>query len=137
MTVTNLKFVRRVGLSHVLDHKLGATYHIPHGITSCLTLGPVITLKASIAPLEDKEALARVLEYLRIASSNNVQDDVRTLGTEIVKLVDDLGLKTSLSAYNVPREDLPKIAARALDLPESENGKLVSQVIELLEGIYD
>ncbi|KAH9830707.1 uncharacterized protein C8Q71DRAFT_816984, partial [Rhodofomes roseus] len=33
-----------LGLSHALGHKLGATYSIPHGITSCLTLAPTVAL---------------------------------------------------------------------------------------------
>ncbi|KAI0717294.1 hypothetical protein C8T65DRAFT_828326, partial [Cerioporus squamosus] len=34
--------------------KLGAPYSIPHGFTSCLTLAPVVALKAETASKEDK-----------------------------------------------------------------------------------
>lgn len=30
------------GLSHAIGHRIGATYNIPHGITSCITLPHVI-----------------------------------------------------------------------------------------------
>jgi len=33
-------------LSHTMGYALGSPYSIPHGITSCLTLGHVMKLKA-------------------------------------------------------------------------------------------
>jgi len=44
-----------LGLSHSLGHALGATYSIPHGITSCLTLGPAIRLTAELLSSDDAE----------------------------------------------------------------------------------
>jgi alcohol dehydrogenase class IV len=35
-----------LGLSHTMGYALGSPYSIPHGITSCLTLGHVMKLKA-------------------------------------------------------------------------------------------
>src|ERR1700761_758995 len=37
---------RPLGLSHTLGYALGSPYSIPHGITSCLTLGHVVKLMA-------------------------------------------------------------------------------------------
>lgn len=107
-------------------------------MTSCLTLGPVVVLQASIAKPEDKEALAHALSYLHIPSSISVENDVRTLGAEIVKLVFSLGLRTNLSAYNVPKSDFPKIASHAYSNSSSggKDDKVVNDVIKVLEGIY-
>ena len=117
---------------------MGATYSIPHGITSCLTLGPVVALQASIAKPEDKEALAHVLSYLHIASSISVESDVRTLGAEIVKLVYNLGLKKTLSAYEVPRGDLRKIAEGACNrVVGITSNEIIDDVEKVLEGIYN
>jgi alcohol dehydrogenase class IV len=67
-----------LGLSHALGHKLGATYAIPHGITSCLTLAPTVALKAEIASDEDREWLAGALLHLRVPSSgDNKQDTLK------------------------------------------------------------
>ncbi|KAJ7499415.1 iron-containing alcohol dehydrogenase [Mycena latifolia] len=113
-----------LGLSHALGHRLGATYGIPHGITSCLTLAPVVALQARTASAEDKDCLARALFYLREPSTGSVEGDIVKLSELIEGLVEKLGLKSTLSEYSVPREDLPKIA----------QGK--EDVVALLGGIY-
>ncbi|PIL35440.1 hypothetical protein GSI_02167 [Ganoderma sinense ZZ0214-1] len=136
MSVWPIKDERRgpLGLSHALGHKLGATYGIPHGITSCLTLAPVVNLKAEVASQADKEALAAVLFYLRQESTGSVNGDVRKLSSLIQQLVVDLGLKSTLSEYNVPNDDLPKIAQLAVG--GDNNDPLVNNVISLLQGIF-
>ena len=48
-------------------------------------------------------------------------------------LVVELGLRSTLSEYKVPREDLPKIAELALG---SRDDPTYPRVIQLLEGIY-
>ncbi|KAF7313382.1 ATP-dependent DNA helicase PIF1 [Mycena chlorophos] len=117
-----------LGLSHSLGHKLGAAYSIPHGITSCLTLGPVVAFKARHASAEDKEALARCLFYLGEPSTGSVDGDVLKLSALINGLVEKLGLKSTLSQYKVPKEDFAKIAELAAP---GQQG-----VVELLEGMY-
>ncbi|KDQ53549.1 hypothetical protein JAAARDRAFT_197357 [Jaapia argillacea MUCL 33604] len=128
-----LEMQSALGLSHGLGHKLGATYHIPHGITSCLTLAPVVNLKAEVASKEDKEWLAGALFHLRQSSTGSLEGDVRKLASEIATLVENLGLKTDLAQYNVPRSDAPKIAERALG---SKDDPIFPQVEQLLEGLF-
>ncbi|OCH89003.1 iron-containing alcohol dehydrogenase [Obba rivulosa] len=122
-----------LGLSHALGHKLGATYGIPHGITSCLTLAPVVALKADTASDEDKEWLAGVLFYLRKPSTGSVTEDVRKLSKEIDQLVANLGLRSTLTEYKVPREDGSKIAALAVG---STSDPEYPRVVEILEELY-
>ncbi|KAJ3490389.1 hypothetical protein NLI96_g1501 [Meripilus lineatus] len=122
-----------LGLSHALGHKLGATYSIPHGITSCLTLAPTVNLKADVASEEDKEWLADALFYLRKPSTGNREGDIRKLAAEIQQLVDGLGLHSTLTEYKVPKEDLPGIAERAL---ARKNDPTHPQVVRLLESLY-
>ncbi|KAJ7666534.1 hypothetical protein B0H17DRAFT_1089595 [Mycena rosella] len=126
MSIWPTKFEKysALGLSHALGHKLGATYGIPHGITSCLTLSPVVALQARIASKEHKDCLADTLFYLREPSTGSVDGDVVKLSALIAGLVEQLGLKSTLSEYKVPREDLAKIAQGNED------------VVELLNGIY-
>ncbi|KAI0371119.1 iron-containing alcohol dehydrogenase [Pilatotrama ljubarskyi] len=122
-----------LGLSHALGHKLGARYGIPHGITSCLTLAPVVALKAETASQEDKEWLAGALFYLRKPSAGSLESDILKLSVDIQQLVDSLGLHSTLSEYKVPREDLPQIAELALG---SKDDPLLPKVIALLESLY-
>ncbi|KAG1734725.1 alcohol dehydrogenase IV [Suillus paluster] len=122
-----------IGLSHTLGHKLGATYGIPHGITSCLTLASVVNLQAEIASQEDKEYLAEALFYLREPSTGTVDGDVRKLSSMINRLVQELGLRRTLSQYGVPTGDIEQIAVRAVG---QEGEELLSKVKILLESIY-
>ncbi|KAJ6510283.1 alcohol dehydrogenase IV [Mycena vitilis] len=113
-----------LGMSHALGHKLGAKYGIPHGITSCLTLSPVVELQSRIASNEDKEYLADALFYLREPTTGSIDGDILKLSALIAGLVEQLGLKSTLSEYKVPREDFSAIAQGSEDL------------VELLNGIY-
>ena len=49
-----------------------------------------------------------------------------------VRLVSNLDLKSSLDRYNVPREDLPTIAERALGGRNENHG----DVVAFLEALY-
>jgi len=122
-----------IGLSHGLGHKLGATYGIPHGITSCLTLAPTIALQSRIASQEDKASLSEALFYLHQPSSGSVEKDVQRLSQLISNLVNDLGLTSNLAEYDVPEEDLPKIAELAIG---SKIEPTFTLVTNLLKGLY-
>ncbi|KAJ7725073.1 iron-containing alcohol dehydrogenase [Mycena metata] len=113
-----------LGMSHALGHRLGAKYGIPHGITSCLTLSPVVAIQSRIASQEDKEYLANTLFYLREPSTGSIEGDILKLSALIDGLVVQLGLKSTLSEYKVPREDFAALSQGNDDL------------VELLNGIY-
>lgn len=119
-----------VGLSHSIGHAIGATYAIPHGITSCLSLAPVVRLKAS-DPIEAKQ-IARIIPYINKQSTGDNSEDAQVVADAIADLVEELGLKTTLTTvsfshslirrktdimqYNVPtgEEEEDAIASRAL-----------------------
>lgn len=85
-----------VGLSHSIGHAIGASYGIPHGITSCLSLAPVVRLKAS-NPNEAKQ-IARIIPYLGKVTSGDDSKDAQVVADAIATLVEELGLKTTLTA---------------------------------------
>ncbi|KAK7675961.1 hypothetical protein QCA50_021074 [Cerrena zonata] len=122
-----------LGLSHALGHKLGAAYSIPHGITSCLTLAPTVALDVELLTESDKEWLANSLFYLREPSLGSKEEDIKKLSTLIQGLVDSLGLKSTLTEYNVPRADIPKVA----ELAVGKKDEIISpKVVKLLESLY-
>ncbi|KIY50306.1 Dehydroquinate synthase-like protein [Fistulina hepatica ATCC 64428] len=121
------------GLSHTIGYKIGPTYGIPHGITSCLSLAPVVKLQADVASPEDKKWLAGSLFCINEPSTGSVEADIRKFSDCIQKLVLTLGLQTSLSEYEVPKADLTKIAERTLGTSEHP---LYPQVVDILESIY-
>jgi hypothetical protein len=49
------------------------------------------------------------------------------------RLVDDLGLHSTLTEYKVPREDVPSIAAKSVG---GEDQPDYGRVVKLLEGLY-
>ncbi|KAF2636653.1 hypothetical protein P280DRAFT_408865 [Massarina eburnea CBS 473.64] len=103
-----------VGLSHSIGHSIGATYAIPHGITSCLSLSPTVHLKASNP--EEAKQIARIIPYIGKQSAGSDEKDAHVVGDAIAELVEKLGHKTTLTAYKVPTGDaeVEAIAGRAL-----------------------
>jgi|SRR5690242_318185 len=89
-----------VGLSHSIGHAIGATYAIPHGITSCLSLARVVKYKAS-NPDEAKQ-IARIIPYINKQSTGDDSKDTESVADAIADLVEKLGLKTTLTAVRFP-----------------------------------
>jgi 3-oxoacid CoA-transferase len=89
-----------VGLSHSIGHAIGATYSIPHGITSCLSLAPTVHFKASNP--EEAKQIARIIPYIGKQTAGSEEGDSHIVGDAISELVEMLGHKTTLSAVNIP-----------------------------------
>ncbi|KAJ4359324.1 hypothetical protein N0V95_002248, partial [Ascochyta clinopodiicola] len=123
-----------VGLSHSIGHAIGATYAIPHGITSCLSLAPVVRLKAS-SPSEARQ-IARILPYIAKQSTGDSRKDAQVVADSIADLIEQLGLKTTLTAYNVPtgEEEEDAIAARALH--GNKDHKDFTNLKQIIQSMY-
>jgi maleylacetate reductase len=103
-----------MGLSHELGRRIGASYDVPHGITSCVILAP------SLQVLEDQisgERWRGLSDALGGAPPGRVSS-----------LVGVLGLPGSLREVGVPEEELQPIAA--------EYGDREREVLEILEAAY-
>lgn len=133
-----------LGLSHSLGYALGSPYRIPHGITSCMTLGHVVKLMARQSD-EFARALAAVLPYIGEEGCGDVVRDADLLGGRILGLVEDLGLKTTLTQRAVGRDQLDVICARAttghIALPGGNSRSLqeetqLAAVRRLVEGLW-
>ncbi|RMD40258.1 hypothetical protein DV735_g4870, partial [Chaetothyriales sp. CBS 134920] len=130
-----------LGLSHTLGYALGSPYGIPHGRTSCLTLGNVVKLKAA-ASKDDAASIARILPFIGETPSGDVVADATRVGDRINKLVADLGFQSTLTARGVAKDQVDIIVARATgglkasdDLTE-EQKKLHAAVKQLVENLY-
>jgi alcohol dehydrogenase class IV len=139
-----LNFKVGLGLSHsmgipllfclMVGHALGATYAIPHGITSCLTLSPVIAYKARTNPAEANQ-IARLVPFLGLADAGSDKENALAVAEKVAQLVDELGLKSSLTEYNVPhtKEEMEAIAERAAHAKEGDN---FNAVVEIVRDLY-
>lgn len=120
-----------LGLSHALGYALGSPYSIPHGITSCITLGHVAKLKA-----EDPASaaqLARMLPFVGHSRSGDDKKDAIQVGEEILKLVKKLGLNKSLNEYKVGEDQASIITQRAT---RAESGPVYDKVFSLVKTLW-
>jgi alcohol dehydrogenase class IV len=121
-----------LGLSHTLGYALGSPFQIPHGITSCLTLGHVVKLKAESSD-EDAAQIARMAPFIGVPKSGDNQKDAIVVGDAILKLVEDIGLKTTLTEKGVGKDKVDFIVKTATS---AESGPLYEKVKQLVENLY-
>jgi alcohol dehydrogenase class IV len=132
-----------LGLSHTLGYALGSPYMIPHGITSCMTLGHVVKLKANLSYNTAKQ-ISNILPQLGMQRTGDDVMDAQKVGDAILGLVDELGFKTTLTEKGVGRDQLDVICARAAGglTPESVKEKsdleqrTYNGIRKLVEGLY-
>jgi maleylacetate reductase len=115
-----------MGLSHAIGRVIGATWNIPHGITSCLTLAEVMRIEARrnperlalIARAEGKSIEGFPVEKAAVEAAEGV--------SEIVQV---LGLSKRLRDYGIRKDDLPRIAQDA-------RGHESADALQVLERIW-
>ncbi len=104
-----------LGISHSLAHKLGAFFHIPHGIANALVIDRVMRFNASEAPTrmgtfpkyDHPHALRR---YAEVAEKLGIggKDDSEKL-ENLIKAVNDLkkkiGIKDTIKDYGVDEKE--------------------------------
>ncbi|KAK4691374.1 hypothetical protein P7C71_g5614, partial [Lecanoromycetidae sp. Uapishka_2] len=118
-----------LGLSHSMGYALGSPYGIPHGITSCISLGAVVKLKAQTPT--DAVQIARALPFIGESRTGDDKKDAIRFGGAIEKLVQDLGLETKLEDYKVGTDQVPVIARTAT---KSDSGPLFDGVSKIVES---
>jgi maleylacetate reductase len=117
------------GLSHRIGHILGGTFGLPHSVTSCVTLAPVI--RACASAYGDKFEI--------FSSGRDNRTAAAYLADRISSVVTSLELPSQLSDLDFDRAKLPEVAAmltenypsEVADLGENAGEKLAA----LLEGI--
>lgn len=122
-----------LGLSHTMGYALGSPYGIPHGVTSCLTLGHVVKIKAG-ASKEDAAKIARILPHIGQSRSGDDVADANKVGDAILDLVQRLGLKTTLTEKGVGEDQLDVICKRATG--GQTEGPQYDAVKKLVKSLY-
>ncbi|HEV3476552.1 MAG TPA: iron-containing alcohol dehydrogenase [Rubrobacteraceae bacterium] len=103
-----------MGLSHQLGRRIGASYEVPHGVTSCITLAPTLELVEDRIP---KNRWRKLEEALGGDPAGRVS-----------ALVRGLGLPSRLRDVGVPEEDLETIAG--------EYGERGEDALAILRNAY-
>jgi maleylacetate reductase len=85
-----------MGLSHALGRRIGASYNVPHGVTSCITLAP------TLARVKEEVPIGR---WEQLAGAMGGEPDLK-----VAELVRELELPDNLRQFGVPGEDLETVA---------------------------
>lgn len=94
----------RMGLSHALGRRIGASYNVPHGYTSCITLAPTLEVFGDRVPEE---------RWNRFRNALGGEPSER-----VATLVEDLELPSRLSDVGVPEDDIEELAQEFGDLAD-------------------
>jgi len=107
-----------LGVCHSMAHKLGAAFHIPHGVANALMISHVIRFNATDNPVkqaafpqyESPTALsryARIADYLGLGGKSE-EEKVESLIAALEKLKTALSIPESIRACGVQEEDFLK-----------------------------
>jgi alcohol dehydrogenase class IV len=128
-----INVISGIGPSHALGYALGSPFGIPHGTTSCLTLGKVVKLMAEDPAAA--EQVGRILPYIGLGASGDHKKDAERVGDEIIKLVKRLGLDTNLTKYGVGEDQVPKIVVMGTG-GKGPDDPFYRKVEELVKSLY-
>jgi alcohol dehydrogenase class IV len=103
-----------LGAVHGMAHSLGGLFDLPHGECNAILLGPVIAYNFQASPLRYRE-VARALGC-EIERKND-SDVCKSLLSVIRLLCSEAGLAHSLGNLGVARDDIPRLAAMAMNDP--------------------
>lgn len=99
-----------VAAVHALAYPLGGHYHIAHGLSNALMLGPVLRYNASTAaPL-----YAELADVLGVEGSGNADQRSAAFVEHMLNLMEESGAPRRLRDVGVTEESLPRLAADAM-----------------------
>ena len=155
-TIAGMAFANAfLGLNHSMAHKLGAMYHIPHGLANAFLLPYVIDYNATDKPTKQglypqyrypfvKGRYSKLIDYLM--PENTLKNDdakVQKLIDMIVDLKNKLNIPKSIKEYGIPEkeflENLDKLSVMAFDdqcTGANARYPLVSEIKEIFLQAY-
>jgi alcohol dehydrogenase class IV len=95
----------RYGLSHATGHKIGPRWHVPHGITSCVSLPSGMRFMAEAAP----RRFGLLADVLGVDSSLTEHTRAFACADRIEQFIRGLGLPTRLRELNVDKTELDEV----------------------------
>ena len=118
-----------LGICHSMAHKLGAQFHLPHGLANALLITHVIRYNATDAPTKQgvfpqykypdaKQRYARLADYLGLGGTSPEEKVERLIG-KIEKLKSELEIPATIKETGVREGDfknsVPDLALEAFD----------------------
>ena len=111
-TIAGMAFANAfLGVCHSMAHKLGAFYHLPHGVANALMINEVIKFNSSEVPTKmgtfsqydhphTLSRYAEVAEYLGLGGKTD-EAKVQNLMKKIDELKTQIGIKNSIKEYGI------------------------------------
>ena len=104
-----------LGVCHSMAHKLGAFFHIPHGIANALLINEVMKFNSTDCPVKmgtfsqyqyphTLERYCEVADFLGIKGKTN-NEKFDNLITAIEELKENVGIKKTIKEYGVDEKD--------------------------------
>ena len=130
-TIAGMAFANAfLGICHSMAHKLGSTFHIPHGLANALMITHVIRYNSTDAPFKQaifpqyeyphaKEGYAEIADYLNLGG-NTLEEKVE----QLIEAIDNLKVEL----------DIPLSIKEALPGEEKE---FYEQIESLAEQAFD
>ena len=138
-----------LGICHSMAHKLGARFHVPHGMANAMLINAVIEFNASDAPTKQaafsqyeypncKERYARVARYLELPGKTDDQL-VHSLIAAIEDLKKKVGIPDSIREAGIDETEfklaLDDLAVQAFD-DQCTGGNPRYPLIKELKALY-
>ncbi len=142
-----------LGICHSMAHKLGSTFHIPHGVANALLLDKVVRFNAVEVPTRQAafsqydhpmaiERYARLADYLGFQAKTN-EAKVALLIKKLQELRQEVGIPATIKDWGVKEEDfqakLDLVAEQAFDdqcTGANPRYPLIAELKELLTEAY-
>ena len=152
-TIAGMAFANAfLGLSHSMAHKLGAMYHVPHGLANALLLSYVIEFNATDKPTKQglfpqykypfvKGRYGKIVDFL--LPHNNLGDDKDAKVQKLIDMVEDLkhklNIPRSIKEYGIPEKEfldnLDKLSELAFD-DQCTGGNARYPLISEIKDLY-
>ncbi len=152
-TIAGMAFANEMlGLCHSMAHKLGAMYHVPHGLANALLFSYVIRYNATDNPTKQgllpqyrypfvKGRYAKIADHLRIADDCGDDRDMKVnrLIEAMEKMKADLNIPKSIKDAGIPEAEfmanLDKLSEQAFD-DQCTGGNARYPLIEEIKELY-
>lgn len=161
-TIAGMAFTNAgLGICHSLSHKVGATFHLPHGLVNAIFLPHVIRYNAEEVPTKyatwpryrvfsARDKYARMAAFLgleplpeEVKETVSLTPGLEALARAVEDLTRRLGLPTTLREAGVSKEEfharVRELARRAFDdqcTPTNPRYPLISELEGILQRAY-
>nr|AKK25365.1 bifunctional alcohol dehydrogenase AdhE [Acetivibrio thermocellus] len=115
-TIAGMAFANAfLGVCHSMARKLGAFYHLPHGVANALMINEVIRFNSSEAPTKmgtfpqydhprTLERYAEIADYIGLKGKNN-EEKVENLIKAIDELKEKVGIRKTIKDYDIDEKE--------------------------------